>query len=702
MTYRTNCQNKLDNAISYYIIITLNAFIDTPELIKTEEIQEIPVNNQHRNKLIIIILIAIGIAAVLLFLLYKYYAPFGKAVSYKFTLNLPGAEEITKFSTSKDSVIKIPSQIIKTGQSRLSLTLLSKNIQSIHATLKYKNPPKEVTLGVRGNEKEPFLVKPLYHAWLQDLDWQKIEDKGFILWQGEKRFSSLSDFVNNPPPNKEVASYYIDSDKLSLLQSLKTGKQGSVATNTPLRGSHTMLVQVTRAPLIIQVAKQDLNGYQGEDTLKIAVSSGDATITEETIGDDGITDAGGLRLQPQEKTITVDKLEPGIHKVNLFGGDKGDSLITRISINQQKVVFANNIFILGNKPTTLFTNAKKIILHTFHDTALQTVRLDDEENLIVDKSLKDYIFDLEALSDKDKTSSLYKLVSPKNDLIFRGDGYFALSEDAFFDPKIVSSVDLNTLTGWDGINYVLSTWPQAKQEGEWLVSEVSFDPAKIHLDGDKLYFSLEMPDFAKSGGELEIDSLDIEVKSDGILSKAGKEKKEEAAPASAEGKKPTIFSRFFGWVGRTATSVKNAIVSPFVSAWNAMKGFFKKTTSPTPVPTPAKPSPSTSPKPTGAATPSATPSTSAKYDLLIRVLNGGAEKGAAASAAAVLKNNGFTNVSADNAARFDYAGVTIQHRKEDGSIADRIEALLKKEYGSVTKTLSATTTAEAVVIIGKK
>ena len=675
-------------------------------------------NLAKKNKTKIVAFITIGIAIIFAFLLYKYIAPFGKSVSYKFTLPLPGAEEITEFSPKKDSILKIPSQIITTSQSRLSLTLLSKDIQSIQATLKYKKGPKEVMLGVRGDEKDSFISKPFYHSWLQDLDWKKIEENGFILWQRDKGYSSISEFVNHPPLGSEVASYYADSDRLSLLQSVQSEKQGNVVIDTPLRGNHTMLVQVTHAPLTIQVSKQDLNNYVGEDTLKITIAKGSATVAEATIPDDGITDAGGLKLQPQEKTITADKIDPGTYKVNFScSGGNADSLITRISVNQQKAVFENTVFILANKPTTVFTNAKTILLKTFHDTGLQTVKLDDTESLVIDKSLKEYTFDLKTLAGKDKKSSLYKLVSPKNDLIFKGDGYFAFSEDAFFNPNVISSVDVNTLNNWNGINYVLTTWQKAKKDGDWLISSVSFDPKMLHIVGDKLYFSLEMPDFAKSGGELEIDSLDIEVKSGGVLSNAGKGKTETKPAAEKKGKQ-NIFTRAFGWVGQKAAVVKKAVGGAFGSARKAVRGFFNELigmirgqkaalSNPITVFFVGTPTPQPKADQPLAGTPSATPNptkspSAATIGLLIRVLNGGADKGAAGSVAAMLKDNGFTNVKADNADRTDYIGATIRYREGDLTIAAKLESLLKKEFGLVQKTPVATSTPEAVIILGKK
>ena len=216
-----------------------------------------------------IVFVTIGLL-VFAFLAYRYLAPFGKVVYYRFSSKLPGAEEMTTFSPGKDNVLKIPAQIITTSKSKLQLELLSSGVGSVKASLKFKPTVNEIKLGIRGNEKEEFFYRPLYRDLLWQLDWKKIEEGEFTLWQKEKNYQTLYDFVNNPPQNKKVASYFIDLDKLSLLNPGEI-KESKVTIDTLLRGNHTFLVRVDKSPLILKIAKQDLNGYEGEDSLTVAV-----------------------------------------------------------------------------------------------------------------------------------------------------------------------------------------------------------------------------------------------------------------------------------------------------------------------------------------------------------------------------------------------------------------------------------------------
>lgn len=455
---------------------------------------------------------------VIIILAYRYFAPFGKMVSYRFNFKGPGTQEVTSFSPGKEGVLKIPQQIVK-NSSRFSVDLTSPNIESINAKLKFKpfEPlAKEAKLGVRGNEKDNFVFKPLYNSLIQGLNWAKIEEKGFTIWQREKTYNSLNEFISNSPKDKKVAFYYVDQSKLITTESSEDKKDNKVIIDTPLRGDHTLLIRVTKNPLIVKIIKQDNNGYKGEDKLKITVSMGETTLLEKTMEDDGIVDTSGLKTTPQEETISLDNIDPGIYKVNLTPESEGaDYLIQKIEINQKKVVFKSHIFFLGNKATTLWTNVNLLNVTTYHEGSLQTIKLNNEKELQVKEVNKKYPFNLETLSGKKSSNSPYKLESPKNDLIFEGEGYFSFAEDSFFNPEVMKSVDLNNLNDLNDIDFVFTSYQQAKKEEKWLVSNISFDPKTVKVEGDKLYFSLEI----SRGSELEIEYLEVSVKEKGALEK---------------------------------------------------------------------------------------------------------------------------------------------------------------------------------------
>jgi hypothetical protein len=661
-----------------------------------------------KKKLILVSFAVTAVLVTVFFFSYKYFAPFGKLVSYQFISKLPGAQEIVTFPTSPNSTLTIPSQILRTNQVRFSINLLSKNIQSVQVRLRCKKGPREIRLGIRGNESDIFTYLPLYQSQLQDLDWNYLEEGNFILWQKEKKYRNLSDFVNDATSVRKVVSYYVDVDKLSLLKPPGTAGNISTVITDQLRGNHTLLVRVDKTPLILKVAKQDYNAYEGEDKYRIAILKGSRVIAEQTIGDDGITQASNLMMQPQETTLTLKDINPGLYQVNLIN-EGSDSFISRLEVNQQKVVFKDYLFPVGSKPSSVWTNAGKITMTTWHEESLQTAKLNGNIELQIKERNKKYAFDLAELTNQKDISALFRLDFPKNDAIIEAAGYFAFNKDSFFYPDVISSIQLSSLDNINDADYVLSSYKKAKPDGDWLVAQVSFDPKDIKINGDKLFFSLEMPDLAKYGGELEIDSLEIQAQSKGILESSIQ--KAETPPSNI----PKKTTSFFTPIQNSISSVGHFFISlpGRLSSW--FSNLTKKPTK-SPVPTPTRkpslffisPSPQrSSPTPIPTKSPSLTPATpptpSPKaISITVKVFNGGALPGTASKFADTLKSNGFINVSTGNLDSQTYKNAILRYRSTDKSFADQIANLLAKDYLTIDRGEGATTSAEIVVILGAK
>jgi len=615
--------------------------------------------------------------AIIGFLVYRFVAPFGKVVKFQFNSKIPGAEKVTNFSPKENKVLQIPSQIIKTRQSKFALELPPGNFETIKAQLKFKPGVKDIKLGVRGNEKDSFLYQPFYHAWIQNLNWDKIEDNGLILWQKEKKFKSIADFIVNPPSKNQVTTYFVDSEKILSLSQDSDNKDEKVIINTPLRGNHTLLVNVKKGPLIVKIAKQDMNAYKGEDKIKLSILKNLTVLTEKVIEDDGITDNATLMMQPQEETIKLEDVKPGIYQVNIVSpGEGADSLITNIEINQKQAVFKNQIFFIDKKSTVLFTDSNKIDVLTYHITSFQTIKLNDKFNLEINKDSQKLPFDLEILTKDEKNGQLYKLESPKNDLIISAEGYFSFSKEAFFNPEGIRAVNLENLENLDEINYILSSYKKAKEEDGWLKSEVFFSYKDIRVEGGKLFFSLEIPGIAVSGGQLEIDNLEITVGNDNVLKK---EADQEKIP-----EKGRVFQKIGDYLTSSFSRLKTWLSSKKKDEIITIDNL-KPSLTPSPI---SSPSPSVLPK--------------EKISLLIKILNGGAGKGEATVVAKVLEAAGFTNVLADNADNTDYKDATIRYRQEEEIIANKLEEVLKKDYQKINKQKIATTSAEIIIIIGAK
>ncbi|MFH2062044.1 MAG: LytR C-terminal domain-containing protein, partial [Candidatus Beckwithbacteria bacterium] len=305
-------------------------------------------------------------------------------------------------------------------------------------------------------------------------------------------------------------------------------------------------------------------------------------------------------------------------------------------------------------------------------------------------------------SPANNSTTLHKLEIPKNDLIINADGYFAFSQESFFDPEPIKTVDLSKVTDIDKIDYIVGNYNAAKKEGEWYTAQAYFDSKDIIIDGDNLYFSLESPGLSSYGGEITIDSLEVTVKKPGWFSKPEPIKES----VSATDQKQNIIEKIKEWTENQLNGVKtkyNNVKSWFKDKYSQIfkkkdkddsekddktdedKSFIIVKSSPSPTPSPLP-----------------SPSPIQKITTFVRILNGGAGKGGAGEFAKVLETAGFTNVIADNADKEDYKNAIIRYRIEDEKTASKLEDLLKKDYKIIDKQKIATTSAGIVVIIGEK
>ena len=127
----------------------------------------------------------------------------------------------------------------------------------------------------------------------------------------------------------------------------------------------------------------------------------------------------------------------------------------------------------------------------------------------------------------------------------------------------------------------------------------------------------------------------------------------------------------------------------------------------TPEPSPSE-EPTSTPKPTSSPTPKPASNPIDKTTgldrskLSVEVQNGSGEAGVAGKAAGILKDLGYL-ASTGNADNFNYSNVTIQVKSTKSDYLALLKKDLSASYtiGSSSSDLSATSSADALVIIGK-
>ncbi len=94
--------------------------------------------------------------------------------------------------------------------------------QQVKITVKYKSEVPEIIFGkvTSAGEELEFRASPFYHSFIQNLTWDYVEENGVYLYQKEKHFTSVQDYLSHYPKNqKNVVYFFADGrmqDSLSL------------------------------------------------------------------------------------------------------------------------------------------------------------------------------------------------------------------------------------------------------------------------------------------------------------------------------------------------------------------------------------------------------------------------------------------------------------------------------------------------------
>lgn len=92
-----------------------------------------------------------------------------------------------------------------------------------------------------------------------------------------------------------------------------------------------------------------------------------------------------------------------------------------------------------------------------------------------------------------------------------------------------------------------------------------------------------------------------------------------------------------------------------------------------------------------------------RSELAVQVQNGSGQVGVASKTSDFLKSLGYRVVSVGNASNFEYEDVTISVKAEVSKYLSLLKSDLSSQYtvGSTSATLSASSSADALVIVGK-
>ncbi|PJA47510.1 hypothetical protein CO172_00990, partial [Candidatus Uhrbacteria bacterium CG_4_9_14_3_um_filter_36_7] len=308
-------------------------------------------------------------------------------------------------------------------------------------------------LGALANEKTgAYNLHPLENLFIDESNWNRIEENGLVLLQRHKNFSSINEFLMHVPARDTIATYHYQNLGPFRLPDYKPSLHVQTFS-VPLRGSHEFYTYIKDETLQFEIIYES----QIKDELQ-PVSLRLFNENNQFILEVFANEEGKILLEQSG-------LPEGVYRIQIDAQDH--VFFKEIRTPQQKLTFLNHLsFSDTSSAFSVWTQAKQVAF-TIREAIYEQEVVFSGESFLLEKPYERYL--------KKKSSlGLDQIVLSKGHLVLDGIGHFAFSQDAWFNPdpiRLWPGVDLDAL----GVNYIISTYTSPRQEGEWKVQTIQFD-----------------------------------------------------------------------------------------------------------------------------------------------------------------------------------------------------------------------------------
>lgn len=424
---------------------------------------------------------------------------------------------------------------------------IAKGSEKILVETKFQDnfPEKQkFMIGAKDQEYWHYSSNLIYNPTIEELmEKYPYESNGeFVLIQlnDDEPNYDLNDFINpqnNVPPTKLSTNENITIPEFTI----PNYQQLDMEINTALRGTQVFYVYI-KDNFALNVEKRDLNWYSkeesGDDILGINLYDfNDNLISSVSIADDGEDGKNPDKAEKnkQSGSLYISELDEGIYKLELKSND--DILITKITINQRKLVLSNKAFLAQSsvyfnnfeKPSTIYfetpTNTE-LTAQTYHSLAIQEIKVDNE-------SLKIKKINTPASMTFEPSNKLHVLTSKRNDIIIKGPKYFSFTEDSYFDPFPSGKVPYKDDIGYleNNADFVLVKYnptDNINSENKWKTASTTFNlkDNSVYIKDNKLSLLFNTPHLNKNNIEtldsmsyIPIDYIKVIVYKPGLIEK---------------------------------------------------------------------------------------------------------------------------------------------------------------------------------------
>jgi hypothetical protein len=299
----------------------------------------------------------------------------------------------------------------------------------------------------RDAARKNFDFVTLENRILDNLNWQKSEDGGLVLYQKKPVYKSVAEFLAKSPVFGETRIYRADAaPKLPVLWA-----RGETTIDFPIREGLKMLV------------------YKKDGEPKV-VADGD------------------------ELRINIFSVGTGLYKIEIIGAK--ETMISRISVDSPYVAILDGIkFGELAKPAEIYLAGSRVLAKTETASGAQKIKIGEKE-IDVAATHKQYaeIF---------KDAGTRKISVPRGNVELGGTMFFLNQKNLFYPRYEVMYAGAD----FSSVNFVLAKYVPA-QTGETKTGRAAFDISGTPTPGSKLRFLLSLPG-ANSGELINIKSIKL-------------------------------------------------------------------------------------------------------------------------------------------------------------------------------------------------
>ncbi len=380
---------------------------------------------------------------------------------------------------------------------------------------------QEVSLGYRNHESWGYASSILSAPFMDAIQLPRT-GKGPYLYQKTPAYDSAQAFIKNPPKDKVIGIYDYDNTTLPKANTQPSNYVPSkthTAIDVPLRGKTTMYVYVQNEPIELKLTKKDLNWYVDPDVTNVSMYKGKDKLISATIDDDGNASNDHKYGRTDVTEIRYPRsgnAEAGIYQIVIDA--PSDSVITQISTNLHKFVFEGPIYPINSHevygdlvsktlPTTLYASVLSLSALTNHAPSLQTISADALPLTLTKVGVE---------QTQKLISPVAMAIAPKSDVILNGPGYFAFSQDQFFEPTPYHILPITSSTDVAHADYILTNYRKPRDLGDgWQETTLDYDLSSAVIQKRQLSWLISAPGLSDSKGEFDIKSISMSLSKEG-------------------------------------------------------------------------------------------------------------------------------------------------------------------------------------------